>query len=558
MSVTRLLVIGLDGLEPSLVKRWTRSGDLPNLARLRETARWGPLRTTVPAATFPAWTTFLTGVNPGQHGIFDFARFRPGTRDVEFVGASIRRRPILPRLASDAGLAVACLGFPGTYPPEPIDGVMISGFDSPVAVGIDPSFVYPPTLARELGRKFGRYVFADFAETNTWVPGWHRRAAKKLVDGLERRAAIAVHLATQRRWDLFMVHFGESDTAAHHFWAFHDPESPRRPVAVDSKLEGVLLDVYRRLDRAVGRLLETTGEETTVLIGSDHGFGGSSDKVLYLNRWLASEGWLTFETGRRERDRVRGSAIGAALKLIPGRLQERAWRLAPNLAGKLEGKRRMAGISWEETAVFSEELSYHPSLRLNVRGRWPGGIVDPSDVSTLTGALVSALAELRDPWTGAKVVKKAWRRHELYSGPAVEDAPDLLLEFELDKNYSINVLPSHDSGPVWRRLRAGERLGAKGAGMNGTHRRNGFWLARGPRVTPRRKQAEIADMAPTALSALGLTPPEWMEGVSQVRASGLAVAWEPETTTPRIEGAPAYTQRQQRILEERLRRLGYL
>lgn len=557
MSITRLLVIGLDGLEPSLVRRWVRSGDLPNLAKLRAAGRWGPLRSTLPAATFPAWTTFLTGVNPGQHGIFDFARFRPGTREVEFVGASIRRRPIVPTLASDAGLRVACLGFPGTYPPEPLNGIMVSGFDSPVAVGIDPSFVSPPSMAAELQKRYGRYVFADFAETNTWLPGWHQRAAGKLVAGLERRAAMANGLAREQQWDLFMVHFGESDTAAHHFWAFHDPSSPRRPGPIEEGLDDVLLDVYRRLDRAVGELVEATGRDATVLIASDHGFGGASDKVLYLNRWLAEQGWLRFEAEPRKRDRLRGAAIRAALTLMPGRLQERAWRMAPTTAGKLEGKRRMARIDWPETSVFSEELSYHPSLRLNVRGRWDGGKVQARDARSLADDVAAALGELRDPWTGSKVVERVWRREEIYEGPALEDAPDLLLEFVLDHGYSLNILSSGGPGPVWRRLERGELLGAKGAGMNGTHRRDGFWLVHGPRVAPRRKRSALIDMAPTALSALGLGLPDWMEGHPELPEADGAPA--PEDTRPaRVEAPRAYTEQQQRVIEDRLRRLGYL
>ncbi|MEO1271562.1 MAG: alkaline phosphatase family protein, partial [Myxococcota bacterium] len=295
MSVSRLLLIGLDGLEPSLVQRWIASGDLPHLARLRNTGRWGPLRSTLPCATFPAWTSILTGVNPGQHGVFDFARLISGSYDVEFAGAAIRRRPSLPMLASNSGLRVACVGFPATYPPEPVNGLMIGGFDSPVAVSIDHSFVHPPELAHTLEARFGRYVFADFAETRSWMPGWHRRAARKLLRGLTRRADIAHHLLARERWDLFMVHFGESDTAAHHFWAFHDPRSPRYPGhAATDDLQMVLQQVYMALDAAVGRLCAQVGDQAHVMVVSDHGFGGAGDKVLYLNRWLAQHGWLSF------------------------------------------------------------------------------------------------------------------------------------------------------------------------------------------------------------------------------------------------------------------------
>jgi predicted AlkP superfamily phosphohydrolase/phosphomutase len=163
----RVLIVGLDGLEPALVQRW--ADRLPTLTRLRAEGRWGPLRSTLPFATFPAWTSFLTGVNPGEHGIFDFARLLPGSYDLAFGGATSRRRPTFARIASEAGRRVACVGFPGTWPPEPLHGVSIGGFDSPVAVSLDDSFVHPPSLGPELRRRFGRYVFADFSETHTWA-----------------------------------------------------------------------------------------------------------------------------------------------------------------------------------------------------------------------------------------------------------------------------------------------------------------------------------------------------------------------------------------------------
>ncbi len=553
----RVLIIGLDGLEPSLVRRWVASGDLPTLGKLRAQGRWGKLRSTLPYATFPAWTSFMTGVNPGQHGVLDFARLIRGTYDVSFDGAAIRKRPTVQRLASDAGLRVASVGFPATYPPEPINGLVIGGFDSPVAVGIDDSFVHPPQLAAELKERFGRYVFADFAETHTWIPGWHRRAARKLMAGLARRQAIAGHLLGREPWDLFMVHFGESDTAAHHFWAFHDKHSPRRPSGeVEPGLEDVLRQVYAALDQAVASLLAQAGPETTVLIASDHGFGGSSDKVFHINRWLAKQGWLGFEPKPGLRQRAVGLGVRAAVGLVPGRAQEKLWRLAPSMAGRAEAQRRFANVDWSQTVAYSEELAYHPSVRLNVQGREPHGQLAPERREALVDEIIAGLEALEDPWDGRKLVRKAWRREALYSGPATQEAPEIILELAFDGDYSFNCLPSPGDGPIWRRLTAQERLGAKGAGMNGTHRHDGFWLMDGPKVTPRRKKAKMVDMAPTILSALGLEIPPWMEGKPHQAPDAQP---KPLASAATQDAAPLdYTPAQQAIVEARLRKLGYL
>jgi predicted AlkP superfamily phosphohydrolase/phosphomutase len=357
-------------------------------------------------------------------------------------------------------------------------------------------------------------------------------------------------------FDLFMVHFGASDTAAHHFWAFHDRDSPRRPQDVDPALEGVLRRVYVALDRAVGELMETAGAEH-VLLASDHGFGGSGDKVVYLNRFLAARGWLRFARGAG-----RPSAVGVAtrmgLGLVPGRMQEWLWRRANRQAERAETSRRFHGIDWGGTRVFSEELAYHPCLRLNLAGREPEGVVTPGAADALVKEVVDALErDLRDPWNGRPVVRKAWRREEIYHGEAVEDAPEIILDMAFDEGYSYNCLSSGGPGPVWRRLEAGELLGQKGAGMNGTHRRYGFWLGAGPGFSPRRKRAKMVDMAPTMLSALGIAAPPWVEGHSQLTQAGLGGV-EVRSSGGPTQSWSGYDDAQRAVIEGRLRKLGYL
>ena len=140
-----LLIVGLDGATLDLVEPWATDGTLPNLAQLLREGAWGPLGSTVPPATLPGWTTFMTGVNPGRHGVFDFTRRDPGDYQVRFVNATFRKAQTVWRLLSDADRRVSVLGLPGTYPPEAINGCMISGFDTPVTTRSDDSFAPPST-----------------------------------------------------------------------------------------------------------------------------------------------------------------------------------------------------------------------------------------------------------------------------------------------------------------------------------------------------------------------------------------------------------------------------
>src|SRR5262245_29176575 len=149
---TPLVVVGLDGVSLDLIRPWADEGRLPHLAALMASGSWGRLRSTVPAATFPAWTSMMTGVNPGRHGLLDFAAREPGGYGIRFLNGSYRSAPALWTRLSAVGKRVAVLTVPATYPPEPIDGVMVSGFDSPLATAIDGSFVHPRSFHAEIRR----------------------------------------------------------------------------------------------------------------------------------------------------------------------------------------------------------------------------------------------------------------------------------------------------------------------------------------------------------------------------------------------------------------------
>jgi predicted AlkP superfamily phosphohydrolase/phosphomutase len=593
--MARFLLIGLDGAEPSLVARWMAEGRLPHLARLAEGGSFLPLQSTTPPATFPAWTTCVTGVNPGRHGIVDFTEVTPGARSIRFINSTFRKAPALWNILSDAGRRTAMLGIPATYPPEPVNGVMVSGFDSPVATSIDSSFVYPPELYPEVRG----WRFADLQETNIG-PGWHDRALPLLLDKIGDKEAIACKLLRQEPWDFFMIVFSESDTVAHHFWLFHDPQSPRhRPGHADA-----IQRVYERLDAAVGRLLEAAGEEVVVGIVSDHGFGGAGTGVVHLNNWLADQGYLRFAPNARQ-----GWLKKLALTLTPERWRGWLFRRFRKLATRAESSSRFAGIDWAHTTAWSEELNYFPSIRVNLAGRDPGGQVPAEDYE----AFVRELCARLETWD---VIAHAWPRWEVFEGPYVDRAPDVILElaleevrsaecgvrngedlgervgstsppredpatqgtfagasagtpfkgglepsadasisssfrtphsaFRISHRYSHSVLRSR-GGPAFRRIAPQEYLGGKERGMNGNHRPVGtLILSEKTSAT----EASLQDIAPTVLATLGVAGPP-MDG--RPLLGELAEAQLPEGAG--VE--QPYSPEEERILEERLRALGY-
>jgi predicted AlkP superfamily phosphohydrolase/phosphomutase len=546
-----LLVVGLDGATLDLVRPWAADGRLPVLAGLLARGTWGRLRSTVPAATFPAWTSMVTGVNPGRHGVLDFTERVPGSYRVRFVNGSYRRVPALWTRLAAAGRRVVVLTVPATYPPEPVPGVMVSGFDSPLATGIDGSFVFPRAFHREIRRVVGRVPFADFQEVSTG-PGWHEDALARLLDGVERRTKLTLHCLERERPDLLMVVFGESDTVSHHFWRFHDPESPRH---APSPFGDAIARVYGALDAALGRVI-AAAPESAVAVVSDHGSGGASDRVVHLNRRLAACGLLGFRPGT---GRVARFVRGAALRTVPHRLQGHVLRRARGAAGRLESASRFGNLDWARTVAYSEELDYHPSVWINLRGREPEGIVAPEAYEETRARVADALVDWRDE-AGRPLVARIWRREELYTGAFSEGAPDLLLDLALDEGYSPSCLRSDGPGPALRRLAPDEHGAGKGSGMNGAHRRDGMFLLAGPGVRSAGDvgTADITDILPTLLAVGGESIPLGLDGRVIAGALTVEAALAPDALIASPAPRRPYDDAAEDEVVARLTALGYL
>ena len=254
----------------------------------------------------------------------------------------------------------------------------------------------------------GEYTITDFQEL-TIGPGWHDDALAKILAAIERKRALASWVLRREAWDCFMVLFGEADTASHHFWMFADPASPRFDPVGGARLGGALRDVYRRLDAALGAIVAELPAGATILVASDHGFGGAGTTVLHLNRRLAELGWLRFHRGATAFPAAAARAARRlALRTLPRGIQERLVRYAGRgLARRLEGWSRLGAVDMSRTRAFSEELNYAPSVWLNVRGREPLGTIEPgAEYDAALAALSKDLLAWRHPETGAPIVAR--------------------------------------------------------------------------------------------------------------------------------------------------------
>jgi predicted AlkP superfamily phosphohydrolase/phosphomutase len=270
---TSILIVGLDGVSPDMLRKMMDSGNLPYLASIYTRGVFGKLRTTIPSNSAPAWASFYTGMNPGKHGVYEFV----DTQRRLISSATIKGRKLW-QILSDAGFRCCIINAPLTYPPEKINGYMISSWLSPTHR--NRRYTYPPSLVDKLEDK-GYKLYPDIIEKlekssyGRPLPEqmFQNREALLLeyYDILEKKEEVTVDLLSEETWDLFFWVIGETDAVQHLFY--------------DKKT--VLKEFFRRVDRAVGSLLKVFCEENKngyIFVVSDHGFGSAPLSVLIFRR----------------------------------------------------------------------------------------------------------------------------------------------------------------------------------------------------------------------------------------------------------------------------------
>lgn len=573
----KLLIIGLDGATFDILDPLCAAGQIPNLAYLLSQGVRAELHSTTPPATLPAWSSFLCGNDPSQHGVSDIFVHTGGSYELTPANARLRRTPTFLARASEAGLRVAALGVPGTYPPEPINGICVSGFDAPGAHKAGRDAIWPPSFAPELDR-LGGWRYAVFNEHDV-REGRAQQASEALLADIGAKERVICSVYDREAWDVFFVHLQASDTVGHHFWHAHDARSPRHAAAPPG-VNDVVAQVYARLDTTVGNLLARGHDDTQVLIVSDHGMGGASDIAVYLNRWLECEGLLRFARAATRRPT---HAAGRGLHRILGRLPPAAigWgvSLTPVSIAKplIRLLRGASSVDHGRSLAFSDELDYAPAIWLNRRSAFAQGSLSDAQADQLASQIAHRLEDLRTPW-GERLIRAVHRRETLYAGPHNNRLPDLLMEPEWPNGYRPSFLPSPGPGPVVRQLQFSELNAPKGAGVPGVHRPEGVFLLHGPGIAPRRlPPLPIAAAGRLVYELLGVDVPEDVTaaipsalaeqlpfatqhraqaGASAADTTSAATSLPPDETRDPAE--TLYTEQERLQVTERLRALGYL
>jgi predicted AlkP superfamily phosphohydrolase/phosphomutase len=555
----RVLVIALDGATFDLIGPWLADGSMPNLARLRDEGASGSLRSIVPPVTAPAWCSFMTGKNPGKHGIFEFLLREPGGFEETPVSSRTRVGRTIWELLGDAGRRVLVVGVPVTYPPTPVNGCLVGDFLTPMG---DRGFTWPPELLDEIEEATGRYELYH-------VEVYRRGAGHAVLDELDRvleanRRAYS-WLLRNREWEFAMLHVWGSDRFGHELWHVLDPDHPLHDPAESSILGERCLAYWRRIDAVVGEWMEAADGATTIVL-SDHGFG-PIHRFLVFNVWLLREGFLRLKPALTTF--VKRSLFELGLSPATGyRLSMRTGlarlRLASGVGTRSRWIRRinrlflsLNDVDWSRTRVYSK--GNYGQLFLNLKGREPRGIVESgAEAEGVLDELTLRLRELTDPETGESLIGEIHRREDLYHGPFLDRAPDLTFLPRDMRNKALGTVDftSHRFiEPVY--------------GNSGDHRMNGILLVRGEgvRAGATTEGANLIDVAPTILHYLGEGVPSDFDGrVLTETFTDRENAGNPVRSAPPAgpEGdAPpdsdlGLTKDEMDEIKERLKRAGYL
>ncbi len=550
----KVLVIGLDGVTFDLLGPWIQAGELPNLQKLISQGASGKLRTTLPPISSSSWSSFLTGVNPGKHGLVDFVYPGADSYKVSMINAASRRTRALWNWLNDAGYKVGLLGIPTTYPPEPVDGFMISGFLAP---GPESEWAYPSELKQELKAELGEFLLS---------PDERYRSSQRLdrflddlVASVENRTQAALYLMRNKPWDLFAVVYWDTDMVQHETWRLLDPDHPRHDAGEAAAYREKILAFHRKVDADVGRLLSEVDSDTLVVIMSDHGFGPVHSFFL-TNNWLSSIGLLQFK-------RNPWTAFKRLLFRL-GYTPLKMFRLAKALGmASLRRKVRFQqksgllnrvflsfdDVDWSRTRAFS--IGSFGQVYVNLAGVRPQGIVQPGqEYQELLERLVREAQALRDPRTGEPLIERVYRREEIYSGPYIARTPDLIVQ---PRGWEYMAFGHADFGS--------NKLVESIIGLSGHHRPDGVLILAGAGVKPgmQLEGASILDLAPTILHAMNVPVPQEFDGRVLAEAfttsSPLAqpVTYSPSNLYKDGTSEPDLSDQDMEQVQEKLRGWGY-
>jgi predicted AlkP superfamily phosphohydrolase/phosphomutase len=546
-TMQKVLLIGLDGATFDMIHPLSQAGRLPNLTKLMAEGCWGTLKSSIPPITPTAWTTVFTGKNPGKHGVFDFQELDRQTYRQRPVPIDKHREKTIWDLLGEVNIPSIVVDVPFTYPPRPLNGVMITGYGTPRTPGTP--FTYPTTFRDKLPADLQSELRValpkhDFDRSRAFLDEWD-----EIING---RFHLLHHLITQQEWGFFFFVFSITDNLAHVFWTYVDPNHPNyhRPEAVEYR--EAFYKAYERCDELLGKMILWAGPNSTTLVMSDHGFGSVYPRQ-YLFRRLAEGNFLTYQHPKGVP--LSGQLLKLAMRVYTGMPFLREWikNLRPGSQSALKSTLRRTGMLPHSDAIDFAKSRVLPSnfglqLWLNRVDRFAKGVVKEEETAVLLQTLTDYLQADINPITGKPIIRHVYKGTDIYDGPEAELAPDLVIE---NNNF----------------FQPNQTFTKPNAQIEGGHTHDGIFLALGTAVQSGQLHGpRLVDLAPTVLHLLGQPIPPDMDGevmidllTSTFRENNpIQIGSEPAQHPEPLSSQTHLSAEEEAEINEQFRQLGYL
>jgi predicted AlkP superfamily phosphohydrolase/phosphomutase len=358
---SKTIIIGLDGVPFDMLKGFADDGTMPNTAKLISGGTFRKMRSSIPDISSVAWSSIITGVNPAQHGIFGFVDLHPKSYKMCFPNFStIKADPFWTKTESKSVI----VNVPSTYPVKPMNGVHISGF-----VSIDFAKSVHPLSIKDTLLSLDYRLDVDAMKARESMDLF----LKDVDQTLDARIEAYRYLWETQDFETFMLVFTGTDRLLHFLWDAYEQK--------DHQYHEEFVNHFRKIDKAIGEILDRIDGNDNVLMLSDHGFE-RLDHEVYINYLLEQNGFLSFKDGTD-----------------------------PGLDNICAG-----------TKAFSMDPA---RIYLNLKGKYPAGSVDLNDREVVLNDLTLLLSEFEID--GKKVIKHIYKKEDVYAGPHFDEAPDLIL-----------------------------------------------------------------------------------------------------------------------------------
>lgn len=537
-----VIAIGLDAADPSLIENWMSQGHLKNLKQLCDRGLYTRLKTFNYYRAETPWTTFLTGCSPQKTGYWAPVKFHEGTYEAEEIEA-YDFSEYDPFYALGDDYQVAVFDMPQSTLSDQVNGLQVLawGAHSPLT----PSHSKPAGLLEELRQKHGEHPRLRNDHASCMNVAALKRLQSDIQVGIARRSAICQDLLQRQPWDLFLTIFGETHSAGHYLWHLSQPSHPLYETYKDQVSGDPLLEVFESVDRAIGEILEKAPKDAQVVVFAAHGMGNNVmdlpsmvflPELLYrfnfgkpalaagqlgappsepITKGRVERGWIGAVWGlKHDANRLRG--------WMRQKLPNKLFRYVEPLFGKNSQPDLVSPFKlieqgdslffqpavwykpfWSQMRAFALPSYSEGYIRINLKGREPAGIVDPSEYEALCDELSQLLYNLKDARTGQPMVKEIVRTRQQpdQRDPKLPDA-DLVIIWQ--EEHVTDVVDSPELG----------RIGPVPYSRTGSHRSDGFLVAQGPGIEPGSSASEghALDLAPTVLSLMGASIPPHFEG----------------------------------------------